>query len=58
MSANPKFLAATAQVDEAAVRPLPSSRKVYVGGSPPGIPGATPRDPPVGPTHRLGGRDE
>src|SRR3990170_4677855 len=37
MSANPKFLAATAQVDEAAVRPLPSSRKVYVGGSRPDI---------------------
>jgi phosphomethylpyrimidine synthase len=31
MNANPKFLAATAQVDEAAVRPLPNSRKLYVG---------------------------
>jgi phosphomethylpyrimidine synthase len=31
MNANPKFLAATAQVDEAAIRPLPGSRKVYVG---------------------------
>ncbi len=31
MNANPKFLAATAHVDEAAVRPLPNSRKVYVG---------------------------
>jgi phosphomethylpyrimidine synthase len=31
MNANPKFLAATAQVDEAAVQPLPNSRKVYVG---------------------------
>ena len=31
MNANPKFLAATAQVDEAAVKPLPNSRKVYVG---------------------------
>jgi phosphomethylpyrimidine synthase len=30
MSANPKFLAATAHVDEAAVKPLPNSRKVYV----------------------------
>jgi len=31
MSANPKFLAATAHVDDAAVQPLPNSRKVYVG---------------------------
>jgi len=31
MNANPKFLAATAQVDEAAVQSLPSSRKVHVG---------------------------
>ncbi len=37
MSANPKFLAATAQVDEAAVGPLPNSRKVYVSGSRPDI---------------------
>src|SRR5689334_21604712 len=33
MSANPKFLSATAQVDEAAVKPLPNSRKVYVTGT-------------------------
>jgi len=33
MSANPKFIAATAHVDEAAIQPLPSSRKVYVEGS-------------------------
>ncbi len=33
MNANPKFLNATAHVDEAAVKPLPSSRKVYVQGS-------------------------
>jgi phosphomethylpyrimidine synthase len=33
MSANPKFLAETAHVDEAAVKPLPNSRKVYVTGS-------------------------
>ena len=33
MNANPKFIAATAHVDEAAVQPLPSSRKVYVEGS-------------------------
>src|SRR4051812_32195324 len=31
MNANPKFLAATAQVDDAAIQPLPGSRKVYVG---------------------------
>src|SRR4030065_611806 len=33
MSANPKFIAATAHVDSAAVQPLPNSRKVYVLGS-------------------------
>ena len=33
VSANPKFVAATAHVDEAAIRPLPKSRKVYVEGS-------------------------
>jgi len=33
MNANPKFLAATAHVDDAAVKPLPNSRKVYVGGT-------------------------
>jgi len=37
MNANPHFLAATAQVDEAAVQPLPNSRKVYVEGSRPDI---------------------
>jgi phosphomethylpyrimidine synthase len=37
MNANPKFLAATAHVDEAAVKPLPNSRKVYVQGSRPDI---------------------
>jgi phosphomethylpyrimidine synthase len=31
MNANPKFLAATAHVDDAAIQPLPNSRKVYVG---------------------------
>jgi phosphomethylpyrimidine synthase len=31
MNANPKFLAATAHVDDAAVKALPNSRKVYVG---------------------------
>jgi phosphomethylpyrimidine synthase len=33
MNANPKFLAATAHVDDAAVQPLPGSRKVYVSGA-------------------------
>jgi phosphomethylpyrimidine synthase len=33
MNANPKFLNATAHVDNAAVQPLPNSRKVYVEGS-------------------------
>src|SRR5687768_7117454 len=33
MNANPKFLNATAQVDEAAVQPLPNSSKIYVEGS-------------------------
>ncbi|MBK5105924.1 MAG: phosphomethylpyrimidine synthase ThiC, partial [Burkholderiales bacterium] len=37
MNANPKFLAATAHVDDAAVQPLPNSRKVYVSGSKPDI---------------------
>ena len=33
MSANPKFLAATAEVDLAAIQPLPKSRKIYIEGS-------------------------
>jgi phosphomethylpyrimidine synthase len=33
MNANPKFLNATARVDEGAVKPLPNSRKVYIKGS-------------------------
>jgi phosphomethylpyrimidine synthase len=37
MIANPKFLNATAHVDDAAVQPLPNSRKVYVEGSRPDI---------------------
>src|SRR6185436_10508819 len=31
MNANPKFLAATAHVDDAAIKPLPNSRKVHIG---------------------------
>ena len=37
MNANPKFLNATARVDEGAVKPLPNSRKIYVEGSRPDI---------------------
>jgi phosphomethylpyrimidine synthase len=37
MNANPKFLSATASVDEAAIQPLPNSRKIYVTGSRPDI---------------------
>ena len=37
MNANPRFLNATAHVDDAAVKPLPNSRKVYVEGSRPDI---------------------
>ena len=37
MNANPKFIAATAQVDSAAVQPLPASRKVHVAGSRPDL---------------------
>jgi phosphomethylpyrimidine synthase len=33
MNANPSFLAAQAEVDSAAVTPLPNSRKIYVSGS-------------------------
>jgi phosphomethylpyrimidine synthase len=35
MNANPTFLAAQAEVDSAAVTPLPNSRKIYVTGSRP-----------------------
>src|SRR5437899_11937721 len=31
MNANPKFLAATAHVDDAAIQPLPNSRRLHVG---------------------------
>ena len=32
-AANPKFIAASARIDDGAVEPLPNSRKVYVTGS-------------------------
>ncbi|MFN4341351.1 MAG: phosphomethylpyrimidine synthase ThiC [Azonexus sp.] len=37
MNAKDTFLAATAHVDEAAIQPLPNSRKVYIAGSRPDI---------------------
>jgi phosphomethylpyrimidine synthase len=37
MNANPQFLATAAHVDEAAIKPLPNSHKVYVEGSRPDI---------------------
>ncbi len=37
MLANPKFIAATAHVDDAAVKPLPRSRKIYVAGARPDV---------------------
>ncbi|MCA0186509.1 MAG: phosphomethylpyrimidine synthase ThiC [Proteobacteria bacterium] len=37
MNATDKFLAASAQVDEAAIAPLPNSRKIYIEGSRPDI---------------------
>jgi phosphomethylpyrimidine synthase len=37
MNAHPEFLSQTAHVDEAAVQPLPNSRKIYVQGSRPDI---------------------
>ncbi len=37
MNAKPKFLAATATVDQRAILPLPNSRKIYVEGSRPDI---------------------
>ncbi len=37
MNAHLKFLSATAKVDEAAIAPLPNSRKVYIEGSRPDI---------------------
>ena len=36
-AANPKFIAATAHIDDGAVQPLPNSRKVYVTGSRPDL---------------------
>ena len=37
MNANDKFVAAQAHVDQAAIQPLPNSRKIYIEGSRPDI---------------------
>ena len=37
MNANERFIANDAHVDEAAIKPLPNSRKVYIAGSRPDI---------------------
>jgi phosphomethylpyrimidine synthase len=37
MNAHPRFIAAAAHVDVAAIQPLPRSRKVYVEGARPGV---------------------
>ncbi|HRF73978.1 MAG TPA: phosphomethylpyrimidine synthase ThiC [Accumulibacter sp.] len=37
MNANEKFIAANAHVDQAAIKPLPNSRKIYVTGSRPDL---------------------
>lgn len=37
MKTHPKFLSATATVDEAAIQALPNSRKIYIQGSCPDI---------------------
>lgn len=37
MNANPQFLAKSAHVDDAAIKPLPNSHKIYVQGSRPDI---------------------
>jgi phosphomethylpyrimidine synthase len=37
MNAHPRFIATSAHVDEAAIQPLPSSRKVYARGSRPDV---------------------
>ena len=37
MNATPKFLSATATVDERTILPLPNSRKIYIEGSRPDI---------------------
>lgn len=37
MNAKDPFLAANAHVDEAAIQPLPNSRKVYIEGSRPDL---------------------
>src|SRR5205809_8055634 len=65
MNANPKFPAATAHVDDAAIEPLPNSRKIHVGnlrvpmreisqsGGHPPLPGYDPSRPHTDPGVRF-----
>ena len=57
MNANPQFLAKTAHVDEAAIKPLPNSRKVYVQGSRPDI-RVPMREITLTPTHTSAGEEQ
>jgi phosphomethylpyrimidine synthase len=57
MNANPQFLAKTAHVDEAAIKPLPNSRKIYVQGSRPDI-RVPMREITLTPTHTSAGEEQ
>jgi phosphomethylpyrimidine synthase len=57
MNANPQFLATTAHVDAAAVKPLPNSRKFYVQGSRPDI-RVPMREISLTPTHTSSGEEQ
>ncbi len=57
MNANPQFLATAAHVDEAAVKPLPNSRKFYVPGLASRYPRADARDLPGRSTHTNAGEE-
>ncbi len=57
MNANPQFLAKTAHVDEAAIKPLPNSRKFYVQGSRPDI-RVPMREITLTPTHTSAGEEQ
>jgi len=57
MNANPQFLAKTAHVDEAAIKPLPNSRKIYVQGSRPDI-RVPMREISLTPTHTSAGEEQ
>ncbi|MGC2166238.1 MAG: phosphomethylpyrimidine synthase ThiC [Gallionella sp.] len=57
MNANPQFLAKAAHVDEAAIKPLPNSHKIYVQGSRPDI-RVPMREITQTPTHTSGGVEQ